>query len=136
MMEKKKQALEFAQNCADSQNQAPCTSKKTACKTQAQEFKPGQFVALVQEGSTLKLPKCLVGRVLFYTDQDNCNEVQLLWYKNVKGSAYKLDFDGSPWVESTDSMIAVELCPSKKIPDQYTLLTAPRTIHKRVFTSD
>ena len=116
-MQKKNQALEFARNCIDDQDpsQAPCTSEPTTCK-KAQEFKPGQFVALVQEGSTLKVPKCCIGRVMFYTDP-SCKEVQLLWYKNVKGSAYKLELDGSQWVENTEGLIAVKLSPSKKIPD-------------------
>lgn len=121
--------MAFARNCLDEHSTTPSTSQ-----TQSQEFEPGQFVALVQEGSTLKDPKCLIGRVLYYINAQ-CNEVELLWYKNVKGSAYKLEFDGSQWVENTDSLIAVKLSPSKKIPDAYVLVTAPRTIHKKVFSN-
>ena len=96
------------------------------------EFKAGQFAAVVEAGSTLKSPKFLIGRVLYFSSDDS-NEVCLLYYENIKGSIYKLVLDGTPWTENESSLVEINLAPSKNICDCFTLLTAARTIHKKVF---
>ena len=126
MSEKKNQAVVFARDLAE--NDEPSTSTAPATR---QKFKPGAFVALVEVGSTLKAPRILIGRVLFYTKPGE--EVLLVWYKHQKGSNYVMTIDGSKWTESVDSLCSVKMRPSKKFADQYVLETQPTAIHRSVF---
>lgn len=129
MSEKKQQAVDFARDWAETE-QGPSTST-TANSTTRQRFRPGAFVAAVEEGSTLKQPRILIGRVLFYTKPGE--EILLLWYRHQKGSNYMLTIDGSKWTESVDSLCSVKMKPCKKFADQYVLVTQPTVIHKSVF---
>lgn len=133
-LQKKKPALLFAKNCLPGGDDitAPGPTDDVVTRKRGSEFTPGQFVAVVEESSTLKEPKFHVGRVIH--SSQTTEDVPLLWYKRVKGSLYKPEFQGSPWTESCDSLIPVRMTPSKKIPEVYSLSTAARTIHKKVFS--
>ena len=127
-LQKKKPAMAFARNCLPADDEDCSAPTESAL---SDEFSPGQFVAVVEESSTLKQPKVLIGRVL-HADQTG-KEVSLLWHKHVKGNLYKPEYQGSVWTEPCDSLIPVKMTPSKKFTELYALSTSARTIHKRVF---
>lgn len=129
--QKKSQAMALARSMAEEESSGctPCEGQlASTSKQQQREFKPGQFVAVLQEESTLKSPVFFIGRILYY--RNNSDEIELLWYKNVRGGDYKLTFEEIPWVEKEEKLTLVKMSPSKKLVDQYRLDTAPRTIHK------
>lgn len=109
----------------------PATCSTSTISNTNTTFAPGDFVALVEKGSTLSNPKILIGRISHYTKPGE--EVSLLYYKNTKGSHYALELDGSSWTETVNSLVSVNMGISKKIPDQYVLNTSKRSIHKQVF---
>ena len=137
MAEKKDEAVAYARNLAESPRliSSSVENDTTGSNAVAQDsqFAPGDFVAAVEQESTLCNPKILVGRVLRFTKPGE--EVALLHYKNIKANNYVLAVDGSSWTESVNSLVSVELLPSKKLPDQYVLKTSRRAIHREVFSS-
>jgi len=93
------------------------------------QFRPGDFVACVQDGSTLKAPKILLGQV--HCVEDN-REVSLLWYKAISANMYKLELDGQRWCEPVDSLTPVSVQVTKNRPGVYRLQTSQRTVHKAI----
>jgi hypothetical protein len=123
--------MQFARDCVGQDDENPSSNGISGARP-CREFRAGDFVACVDEESTLKNPKFMIGRVQCYTESDS-DLCQLLWYKNLKGSLYQLELEGPPWVEREDSLVAVKMAQSRKFGDQFTLQTAGRTIHKAVF---
>ena len=82
LSEKKKQAVDYARDLAETDGSLQDVASTSTASTTRLKFKPGAFVAAVEEGSTLNKPKILIGRVLFYTKPGE--EVLLLWYKQQK----------------------------------------------------
>ena len=120
--EKKKPALDYArQHAVSSLNES---SSSTALPS------VGQFVGLVEESSTAKQPKILIGRVQFLVDTD----VYLLWFKEVqsKKNCYELFLDGKPWVEKPASLIPISMKETKE-KGIFRLLTKQREIYNQVF---
>lgn len=93
-------------------------------------FKPGDFVAVVEEHSKLNCPKVLIGQIRSLNQQ---GDVSLLWYKNVSRNLYKLELSGEQWTESLESLVPVTVKVPKNRPGLYQLCTSPRPIHKVVF---
>lgn len=119
-------ARDFAQESMDNPPEAsPSTSRATR---DGDHLKLGQFVGLVEEGSSLDTPKVLVGQIHALLPDGN---VSLLWYKNAGGSLYKLELDGQ-WVESATCLVPVSMTAAKGKAGVYRLGTSPRTIHKAV----
>ena len=104
-------------------------SNRNVHETQASSnsrFKAGDFVAFVEQGSTLTKPKILLGRVIHNVSNQ---QVVLLRYQCVGNSQYKLDLSTGGWTESESSLCAVKVKFTSKA-DIYKLLTSARTIHK------
>lgn len=93
-------------------------------------FKPGDFVAVVEEHSKLNCPKVLIRQFHSLNQQ---GDVSLLWYKNVSRNLYKLELSGEQWTESLESLVPVTVKVPKNRPGLYQLCTSPRQIHKVVF---
>lgn len=136
MAEKKEEAVAYARELAES----PCPGNSAAENDEAAsgtsvepKISPGDFVAVVEEDSTLNNPKVLIGRVLYFKKPGD--DAALLYYRNVKANNYVLAVDGSCWTENIDSLVSVEMLPSTKLPEQYILKTSRRAIHKQVFRS-
>lgn len=91
------------------------------------KFKPGDFVACVEDGSTPQNPLILVGRVQFYASE---SEVCLLWYSKRSNKGYGPRFDGEQWIEAEDCLTAVEMVPTKGKSGLLSLRTSPRSIHR------
>lgn len=132
--EKKQPALEFARSLAQ-KNSEPTRDLTATPPHRAKEpqFEPGDFVGLVEEGSTLSDPCILLGRVLYYVSE---TRVALLWYKTTSFNTYDLAFEGDNWIEDESCLVPVKVCRTKKRPGFYSLLTAKRTVHKAVHSSD
>lgn len=97
---------------------------------QATLFSPGDFVGLVEEGSTLQQPRVLVGRVHSLLSGGRAG---LLWYKALGGGIYGLELDGSRWEEPLAALSVISVKPAKgKKPNCYRLSTSLRTLHKAV----
>ena len=127
--QKKQQACDFARHCAENSRQSQQQSEHedpVCCP-----YKPSDFVAVVEESSTLKVPKVLIGQVLQCL---NNQEVSLLWYKHfVSQNSYALTLDGNAWVENVGSLHSVKMLPWKSKPGHYKLSTSTKTLHKAVF---
>ena len=79
-------AREFAEGSQEEAVVAMGESSAQPC-----QFQPGDFIACVEDSSTLHAPKILLGQV--HCVQDN-GEVSLLWYKAISANMYKLELDG------------------------------------------
>ena len=90
---------------------------------------PGDFVALVEEGSTLSSPKILLGQVHFMASP---SEVSLLWYKRIRHDLYKLNLDGAEWKEEITCLLPVKVRAAKNLAGVYKLLNSAREIHKQI----
>ena len=129
LTQKKSKAMRFARQEAEQTTQVDSELPDLgSISADQRKFKPGEFVARVEHGSTLSKPRILLGRVSYYES----NEVVLLWYKHINGTIYQLQFDGSSWTENQDRLHSVKVSATKK-NDTYTLLTSARTIHKNAF---
>ena len=91
--------------------------------------KPGDFVGLVEEGSTLSSPKIFLGQVQFMASP---SEVSLLWYKRLRHDLYKLNLDGAEWKEEIACLVPVKVRAAKNLAGVYKLLTSAREIHKKI----
>lgn len=94
-----------------------------------ERVKPGDFVGLVEEGSSLSSPKILLGQVQFMASP---SEVSLLWYKRLRHDLYKLNLDGAQWKEEVASLVPVKVRAAKNLAGVYKLLTSTREIHKQI----
>ena len=94
-------------------------------------IKVAQFVALLEEGSTLRSPKILIGQVHSFLDNA---KVSLLWYKAHKNN-YQLEIDGEQWIEDVNCCLPVRMTPVRNKPGMYHLNDSLRSIHKS-FTSE
>ena len=89
----------------------------------------GQFVGLVETGSTLNAPRVLIGHIRAFLPR---KQVSLLWYQPQGASTYGLHMDGKQWIEDINSLIPVkvQLVASKEEKESaYRLCTNLRTIH-------
>ena len=86
--------------------------------------KPGDFVVLVEEGSSLSSPKILLGQVQFMASP---SEVSLLWYKRLR-----LNLDGAQWKEEITCLVPVKVRAAKNLARVYKLLASAREIHKQI----
>ena len=120
--QRNREAVTFARFCAESE----AVNVQESQANPARQFEAGQFVAFVQEGSTLAKPKVLLGRVIHYTTND---QLALLRYRSIGSSQYKLDFDTGRWIETESNLFPVQVKGVGKV-DIYKLTTSARTIHK------
>ena len=127
--EKKQMAVELAKGYAESRlglerdedlQEGPSTM--ASC-----HVKVGDFVGLIEEGSTQNSPKILIGQVQSFVGH---KEAHLLWYEKVKTNLYKLELDGQPWIEPIESLVCIQVQAVKSPPGLYKLLTTPRQIHR------
>lgn len=95
-------------------------------------FKPGDFVATVEDGSSLNAPKILLGQVQALPGPGDDGKVLLLWYKAISPNLYKLKLDGQHWRESIVRLTSVVVKAAKNRPGVYRLTTSLRRIHKAV----
>lgn len=112
-------AMEFAQSDARPANDVVANRGS---------LKVGDFVGLVEEGSTLAEPKVLIAQIQsFQTD----NQAVLLWYDMTgKKDEYTFEFELQPWVESIESLHPVDMRPMRKRRGTYKLCTSPKTVHR------
>ena len=127
--DKKAAAMELARTVAEDfvPRERAKEADLPAPSTAHRKFKPGDFVACVEEGSSEKKPRLLVGRVLFYL---NDQELSLQWYSRKMANAYSPSFDGKQWVESEPALAAVEMSRLKGKPDFLSLRTSVRAVYK------
>jgi hypothetical protein len=95
-------------------------------------IKVAQFVALIEEGSTLGSPKILVGQVHALLPD---GRVSLLWYKSHK-NFFKLELDGEQWIEHVNCLLPVSMRPVKNRPGIYRLVKSLRSIHRSLADED
>ena len=69
-----------------------------------------QFVGLIEEDSTLRSPKILIGQVHAFLAN---GKVSLLWYKAYK-NYFKLDLDGEQWIEDVTCLVPVQMTGKKE----------------------
>ena len=117
-------AREYAEGQLDENSQDSPAEASDDCP-----FKLGDFVAVVEEGSTLSSPKILIGQLHAFVGRA---DVSLLWYKNISPNLYKLELSGGQWTEGVGSLVPVSLKAAKNRPGVYRLTTSPRRIHKAV----
>jgi len=139
--EKKNMAVGLARRCARGQLDSDSSDSQTEDEREEEEdqdtpssnasIKPGQFVGLVDDNSTLGQPRVWIGQVQSIANR----EASLLWYKKVAASTYKLELTGKDWQESIDSLVPVEMQAKKDASGTYKLLTSPRAIHRAVMDS-
>ena len=99
---------------------------------EGEKLHAGQFVGLVETGSTLNAPRVLIRRVHAFLPR---KQDSLLWYKDQGRSSYGLYLDGKQWIEDINSLIPVkvQLVVRKQAKESaYHLCTSVRTIHKAV----
>ena len=60
--------------------------------------RPGDFIGLAEEDSTLKSPKLLIAQVHKVLENGTVS-VSLLWYKSQVKSLFNLELDGDHWLE-------------------------------------
>ena len=120
--ERKQSAVRYAQSQAQSVLGEPGSDEESP--------KCGDFVGVVEEDSSLKQPKVMIGQVNYYREED----VHLLYYKAVpsKRNVCTLCLDGNPWTESKNSLVPVKM-RGTKIQGEFRLYTPPREIHNKVF---
>ena len=92
-------------------------------------LKVGDFVGLVEEGSSDRRPKVLIGRIRSFVDEDQAN---LLWYRHESQNKYFFQFDTNPWVESVDALVPANVTSLKRTPGLCKLNTSLKSIHKAV----
>ena len=134
--EKKECAVRVAREYAQDIISNPAMTETTHISTVSEQppetnIKVAQFVALLEEGSTLRSPKILNGQVHSFLDNA---KVSLLWYKAHKNN-YKLEIDGEQWIEDVNCCLPVRMTPVKNKPGIYHLNDSLRSIHKS-FTSE
>lgn len=93
---------------------------------------PGQFVALVEEDSTWRSPKILVGQVHALLPN---GKVSLLWYQSHK-NLFHLKIDGKAWEEDVNCLLPVTLTPVRNKSGFYRLKDSLRQLHKAVHGRD
>ena len=132
--EKKLLAVQMTKAYAEGSQHEPVqleTREETAGgrDTVEHNFKPGDFVALVEGNSTCNAPQILLGQVASFVGE---TEVLLLWYKPVQKNLYKLELNGEQWEENVDCLVAVKVEPVKNPLGCYRLMTSQLAIHKQV----
>lgn len=134
-VEKKKEALSFAQNVAEaslSSEHQYCVETPShttdAQRRRSHTFKAGDFVGVIEASSTLSRPKILIGRICCFLNNE---EVVLSWYKRASGGTYKLHCDDSCWIENINNLVLVNVTPCKEV-DTFKLDQSLRSIHKVV----
>lgn len=126
--QKKAAAIDFTRKKAESvmEDQANSSQEESASGLQ---FQAGDFVALVQEGSTLHNPLVLVARIHALLE---AGEASLLWYKPQGAGLYSLEVDGQ-WTEPIGALVPINVKPAKGKKDAYRLCTSLKTVHKAVY---
>ena len=130
--EKKELALALAQRTAEQGGPGTLEEPQVPPGDGQPQHGLGDFVGLVEQDSTLREPKILIGRVHAFLPED---QALLLWYKSMGAGMYCLQADGSQWVESLSALVPVSVKPAKGKPNGYRLTTSLRTIHKAVHGS-
>lgn len=129
--DKKAAAMELARTVAEDFADAGGSSSQAAASPPAaakeRKLKPGDFVACVQEGSTLSKPLIFVGRVQFYVSE---GVVSLLWYSRKTANGFCAEFDGEHWTEREACLAPVEMSRMKGKSGFLSLCTSTRSIHK------
>ena len=120
-------AWSFAEDRLEQGSQDDQASGGSQLKTP--QVKPGDFVGLAEEGSTLSSPKILLGQIQFMSSP---SEVSLLLYKRLRHDLYKLNLDGAPWKEEIACLVPVQVRATKNLVG---LLTSAREIHKQIVES-
>ena len=93
--------------------------------------KLAQFVGLIEEGSTLRSPKILIGQLHSFLAN---GKVSLLWYKAYR-NYFKLDLDGEQWIEDVNGLVPLGMTSVRNKPGLYRLTNILPSIQKS-FTDD
>ena len=127
--ERKRLALSFAQSKVsrlESEDEEPCRVKRNESEA---TFNLGDFVAYPCSESTLEKPVFLLRRI----QRQNKRGFALLWYKNLKdrrsSNLYKLCLDGDEWEEQPDTLIRVDVLPTRE-SDTVVLKTNAKDIQR------
>ena len=130
---KKALAVNLARQYAESELEQPERTSNTdesPVPVEGWGFKPGDFVACLEEGSTLNSPKFNLGQVHCFSK--DATEASLLWYKQISANLYKLHLEGQEWMERCQQLTAVTVKAAKNRPGVYRLHTAARKVHKEL----
>ena len=128
--EKKKGALSLAEEFVRASSSAMESRKDYEAGDESCSFGIGDFVALLEQGSTLREPKVFVGQIQsFHLDK---RQVTLLWYKHIRGSEYTFQFEREPWIENIEALLPVTMKAMKKTAGVYKLGRSLISIHKAV----
>ncbi len=130
---KKQLAVNLARQYAESELEQPeCRSDadETAVPVKEWPFKPGDFVACLEEGSTLTSPKINLGQI--HSFSKDATEASLLWYKQISPNLYKLHLEGQQWTERCKQLTGVSVKAAKNRPGVLRLQTSARKVHKEL----
>ena len=123
-------AREFAEESLCEGPSGSKTSKEGPSTTH--HVRPGDFVGLAEEDSTLRSPKILIAQVHKVLGNGT---VSLLWYKSHK-SLFKLELDGDHWLEDIDCLVPVNVRPVKNKPGYFRLENSLREVHRAIHGED
>ena len=111
-------ALELATEFAEKEEET--TSKHN-------NLKAGDFVGLIEEGSTASKPLILIGQIQCFLKS---GVARLLWYEEGRRGIYSFAFQEDPWEESVEAMVAVNKEVVRDRPGSFTLKTDQKVIHQ------
>ena len=106
------------------------TSKERPSTTH--HVRPGDFVGLAEEDSTLRSPKILIAQA--HKVLENGTD-SLLWYKS-HTSLFKLELDGGHWLEDLDCLVPVNMRLAKNKPGYFGLESSQREVHRAIHGED
>lgn len=122
---------ELAESVTDKDITEPTPSTSREDPLASKRFKAGDFVAVLEEGSSLLKPLVHIGQVQYYI---NSKQVELLWYKKRGLNCYSLELDSQEWIEEECDLAPVEMKhkKGKNANGQWKLSTCERTLHKQL----
>ncbi|KAK3735217.1 hypothetical protein QZH41_001202 [Actinostola sp. cb2023] len=100
--QKKQGAVSLATELVHASSSRAIETRKEG-KGDSCSFDIGDFVVLLEEGSTLKYPKIFIGQIQSFFED---NQASLLWYRNTRGSEYTFQFKPEPWLENIEALSA------------------------------
>lgn len=121
-------ARESLQKHAESSKESGCAVASEECETDGSfKIEVGEFVGAIEKGSTLQMPRVLIGRVYMNLG----NKLELLWYKRTNTNAYKLCLNGNVWLESLSCLTKVDMLETEE-QDNFRLVSKHSHIYRSV----
>jgi len=115
--ERKQIALGLATSFSENE-EIPCQQDK---------FKAGDFVGLIEEGSSDSQPLVLIGQIQRFLKSGMAS---LLWFKEGRRGTFSFSFEEEPWEESLEALVHVKMEPVRGCTGAFKLMTDPKVIHQ------